>query len=197
MANAGANTNGSQFFLTTARANNLDGKHVVFGSVIEGMGVVKKIEKMGHRSGRPMKNVVIYDCGCYKDLYPKHTDWWRKQKIFFFKLKKREKEIENCLYSFSDFFVVSRCRNPPHQHDGFCLAIPTRNGTSKMLFWHDHCWSTSRSYRHGTSIRCCSKNRRKLPCTVHRRERIWIRWIQLSSSHSTIYVPGWFFLIYT
>merc|ERR1712222_208240 len=63
MANAGKNTNGSQFFLCTIKTDWLDGKHVVFGSVVDGMNVVQKIEQVGDRSGACSKKVKIADCG--------------------------------------------------------------------------------------------------------------------------------------
>jgi peptidylprolyl isomerase len=68
MANAGPNTNGSQFFITTIKTAWLDGRHVVFGKVLEGMDVVYKVEAVGSQSGKPSKEVVITDSGELGDV---------------------------------------------------------------------------------------------------------------------------------
>lgn len=67
MANAGPNTNGSQFFICTEKTHWLDGKHVVFGRVVEGLSVVKEMEKVGSDGGQTSKPVVIEDCGQIKE----------------------------------------------------------------------------------------------------------------------------------
>lgn len=63
MANAGPDTNASQFFLTFGKCSWLDGKHVGFGKVIDGMDILKEIESMGTNSGKPTKEVKILGCG--------------------------------------------------------------------------------------------------------------------------------------
>ena len=63
MANAGPNTNGSQFFITTVKTPWLDGRHVVFGKVVEGDDIVKAVEAQGSNSGKPKAKITIVDSG--------------------------------------------------------------------------------------------------------------------------------------
>ncbi|CAG8495119.1 7841_t:CDS:2 [Funneliformis mosseae] len=63
MANSGANTNGSQFFICTVKTSWLDGKHVVFGKVVNGMDVAYEVEKLGSSNGKTSKDIVVVDCG--------------------------------------------------------------------------------------------------------------------------------------
>merc|ERR1712124_129646 len=71
MANSGSNTNGSQFFITTGKPQYLNGKHVVFGEVLEGMTTVKLMEAMGSESGDtklPVKSRVVGSAECRSAL---------------------------------------------------------------------------------------------------------------------------------
>ena len=63
MANAGKNTNGSQFFITFVPCPWLDGKHTVFGKVVKGSEIVDQLHKIGSSKGDPKKKAVVVNCG--------------------------------------------------------------------------------------------------------------------------------------
>lgn len=84
MANSGPNTNGSQFFITTTRTSHLDGKHVVFGKVIKGLGILRSIEHVPvGENDCPSIEVIISDCGEIPDgADDGTTDFFKDGDIF-------------------------------------------------------------------------------------------------------------------
>ena len=74
----GPNTNGSQFFLCTVKTPWLDGKHCVFGQVVDGFSVVKAMEACGSRSGETSQDVMIADCGIVASASAPSAQWHHK-----------------------------------------------------------------------------------------------------------------------
>jgi len=63
MVNRGPDSNGCEFFITLAKTPALDGRHVVFGRVLKGVDMLKRLEAVGSKSGKPLESVVIVDSG--------------------------------------------------------------------------------------------------------------------------------------
>jgi peptidyl-prolyl isomerase F (cyclophilin D) len=101
MANAGPNTNGSQFFICTAATPFLDGKHCVFGQVVEGFSVVKAMEACGSRSGDTAFDVMIADCGVLEGeaASPSKGSTTAPQAIASFSSTKRPWAMSPCIPS--------------------------------------------------------------------------------------------------
>ncbi len=134
MANSGANTNGSQFFITTAKTSWLDGKHVVFGKVISGQNVVKKMEAVGTTSGKVKQTVKIVDCG-EKKVEAKQTTATstatatannKNNNLLFFDIGVNGKKIGRVTFKLYDDVVPKTAAN--------FRAICTGNNKQKLTY---------------------------------------------------------------